>query len=57
MTERIERCQNCKWWGCEFARDGQRYSMNFCKKNAPSGWAWWPRTSGDDWCGQFEKES
>ena len=46
-------CKDCKYWDGDPDRDG------ICRQRSPhvfdadSGWAVWPRTAVDDWCGDL----
>ena len=52
----IDRCEFCTFW-----RRNSDPQAGHCHHNSPAmddaGRSRWPRTSADDWCGQFEHGS
>ena len=57
-----KKCLNCKFWKAD---DGEKEGL--CRKYAPRPSVpksfggdlfpcQWPKTSAEDWCGEFEKE-
>ncbi len=56
------KCADCKWWledlsnyygMSEIFRDDLEYRRGACRKALPVAGVGWPRTSGDDFCGEF----
>jgi len=56
VSERLERCETCRWW------DREDSMVGICHRRAPLPWhdfddappaSWWPTTNENDWCGEW----
>jgi len=60
MTERIERCETCRWLEC----DTSVTCLDHCHRHAPPAYvcapgepvreAAWPVVALSDWCGEYQ---